>query len=427
MAHKPNVAIVGGGIAGLTLAIGLLKHDVPITLYEAAARFGEIGAGVGFGPNSVRAMTLLDPEIKEGFLRRKTANQWPSHEKLWFSCRVGDARYKFPEGSQVGDLVCDVEFTNPNSRGGVHRAHFLDEMVKLVPEELSRFGKKLVDVEEAGDGSGDVVLKFADGTKAQHTAVIGCDGIKSRTREILLGKDDPAARAVFSGKYAYRGLVPMEKAMELLGEEKAVNSQLYFGYHGHVLTFPIEKGKTMNVVAFASRSAWPSKDWVVHTTKDEMLEDFAEWGSTVHSIISLMQKPDIWALFNHPPASTYHKKRICILGDAAHASTPHQGAGAGMAIEDAYILANLVGDAVKAGTGVAGLETAFEAYDLVRRPRTQNLVETSREASMLYDFELEGDDLEAIERNIRNRMGWIWDVNLPAELERARAIVKCRK
>ncbi|KAF2466523.1 FAD/NAD(P)-binding domain-containing protein [Lindgomyces ingoldianus] len=423
--QKPfNVAIIGGGIAGLTLAISLLQHSIPLILYESAPRFGEIGAGVAFGPNAATAMELISPKIKEAFDRCKTVN--PSERCLdsWFSVRVGDARKADKEGFvrragsggvKVGEILFEHTFQSSWSRGGVHRAHFLDEMVKLVPEDVSRFGKKLVDFEDAEDGSGDVVLRFADGTAAQHSAVIGCDGIKSRTREILLGKEDPAARAVFSGKYAYRGLIPMEKAIEILGEEKAKNSQMYFGYHGHLLTFPIEKGKTMNVVAFNSRETWDDPNWVVRTTKEEMLADYSSWGPQVLSIVSAMQKPDIWALFNHPPAPTYFKDRVCLLGDAAHATTPHQGAGAGMCIEDAYILSNLM----KEASVVEDLHKVFEAYDQVRRPRTQRLVETSKEAGMLYDFELEGDDLDKVEANMLERMRWIWDVDLPGELEKA--------
>ena len=272
---KPyNIAIVGGGIAGLTLTIGLLRKSIPVTVYEAAARFGEIGAGVAFDPNAVRAMTLIDPKIKEGFDRRATSNQLESKKALWFNFRVGDARLGKPQvrgaerqrsdngesnenvrangqedgQGRSGELIC--ELTCPLGRGSVHRAHYLDEMVKLVPESISRFGKKLVDISTAEDSSGDTVLHFADGTTAQHSAVIGCDGIKSRTREIVLGEKDPAAHAVFTGKYAYRGLIPMDKAAELLGDGLARKSQMYLGYHGHVLTFPIEKGKTMNGLYF---------------------------------------------------------------------------------------------------------------------------------------------------------------------------------
>jgi salicylate hydroxylase len=128
----------------------------------------------------------------------------------------------------------------------VHRAHFLAELVKWVPGGVAQFGKKVCDVTEADDGSGEAVLHFADGTMAQHAAVMGCDGIKSRTRSIVLGDSDPAAKAVFSGKYAYRGLIPMAKAVDIMGEETTRTPQMHLGYHGHVLTFPIANGTIMN-------------------------------------------------------------------------------------------------------------------------------------------------------------------------------------
>jgi salicylate hydroxylase len=92
---------------------------------------------------------------------------------------------------------------------------------------------------------GDAVLHFADGTIARHTAVLGCDGIKSRTRAIVLGESDATA-AVFSGKYAYRGLIPMKKAIEIMGDADPKKNQLFLGYHGHVLTFPIANATLLN-------------------------------------------------------------------------------------------------------------------------------------------------------------------------------------
>jgi salicylate hydroxylase len=249
---KPySLAIVGGGIAGLTLAITLLQYDVPLTIYEAAPHFGEIGAGVAFGPNAGRAMELMSPKIYEAFMKCKTGNADNSKSDSWFTIRVGNARKEDKEGyvrkgKKVGDALFEVPMHSKGGRGGVYRAHFLDELVKDVSEGVAKFDKKLVDMNEAEDGSGDMVLKFADGTTAQHSAVIGCDGIKSLSRKWLLGRDNPASEAVFSGKYAYRGLIPMEEAVELLGKEAAENSQMYLGYHGHLLTFPIEHGHTMN-------------------------------------------------------------------------------------------------------------------------------------------------------------------------------------
>jgi salicylate hydroxylase len=419
---KPfNLAIVGGGISGLTLAITLLQYDVDLTIYEAAPHFGEIGAGVALGPNAGRAMKLMSPKIYDAFMKCKTGNV--DNASSWFTIRAGDARRGDKDGfvrpgAKVSDELFDVPLPDAGGRGGVYRAHFLDELVKDIPDGVAKFDKRMVDLKEAGDGTGDMILHFADGTTAQHNAVIACDGIKSKARPWLLGEDDPASHAFFSGKYAYRGLIPMEEAVGILGPQVAQNSQMFLGYHGHLLTFPIQHGKTMNVVAFSSRETWNNEKWVVSTSKEEMEADFAGWGGHVEKIVRAMQKPDIWALFMHKPCNTYTKGRVCLLGDAAHATTPHQGAGAGMCIEDSYIMANLI----KEAKSVDDLPRAFRAFDQVRRERTQENVVTSRDAGMLYDFELLGDDLDKIQENVLNRMHWIWDIDLEEHLEDAKKI-----
>jgi salicylate hydroxylase len=177
------------------------------------------------------------------------------------------------------------------------------------------------------------------------------------------------------------------------------------------------------VVAFNSRDEWTDPEWVVKTSREAMQNDFASWTPTVQAIVSNMKNPDVWALFNHAPACTFYQSRprICLLGDAAHASTPHQGAGAGMCVEDCYVLGGLLAEVASAEE----LEKAFMAYDEVRRPRALKLVETSREAGMLWDLEgEEGVDMEAFERNACERMGWIWDHDIEADLVRARELLR---
>jgi len=180
------------------------------------------------------------------------------------------------------------------------------------------------------------------------------------------------------------------------------------------------------VVAFASRLKWTEKDWVVKPSREELREDFKHWGTTVQSIIESLEKPNVWALFNHPPAPTYYRTEplICLVGDAAHASTPHQSAGAGMCVEDAYMLSQLLSKC----HSKADLEDAFHAYDQVRRPRTQRIVKTSKEAGRLWDFEGEnvGDDLVAMQQNAQNRMLWIWDFDIAQDLEKARFVMTSR-
>ena len=179
----------------------------------------------------------------------------------------------------------------------------------------------------------------------------------------------------------------------------------------------------MNVVAFRSKSdgKWEDDQWVKPMSMEDMFNDFKDFGQSVQEILSLMEKPDVWALFNHLPAETYYRKgKICLLGDSAHASTPHQGAGAGMALEDAFLMSRLMGSIHDANE----IEAVFATFDHVRRPRTQKLVTTSKEAGEIYDFERLGDDIEKITENLQARFGWIWEEDLDAQLEKALAFLK---
>jgi salicylate hydroxylase len=216
-----NIAIVGGGIAGLTLAIALYQRQVPVTIYEQAPAFGEIGAGVSFSPNAVQAMEVCHQGIYEAFEQVCTRNLWPSKKNVWFDYLDG---YNPIIDS---DVKQEAAFTISNSLGqnGVHRAHFLEAMVKLVPKEIARFGKRLSNITEAS--SGKLVMTFDDGSTAEADAIIGCDGIKSRVRQMIVGADHPSAKPTYTHKYAYRGLVPMEKAIEAIGEERAQNACMH--------------------------------------------------------------------------------------------------------------------------------------------------------------------------------------------------------
>ena len=107
----------------------------------------------------------------------------------------------------------------------MHRSKFLDELVKGVPGHRSHFNKRLISLEETLGGP--IILHFKDGTTATADAVIGADGVHSAVRTHLLGKE--AAQPVFSGATVYRGLVPMDAAVEKLGDEWAHNCYITCG------------------------------------------------------------------------------------------------------------------------------------------------------------------------------------------------------
>ena len=113
----------------------------------------------------------------------------------------------------------------------------------------------------------------------------------------------------------------------------------------------------------------------------------------------------------------YYKNRICLLGDSAHATTPHQASGAGQCIEDSLMLSHLLGKVRDA----KDLPAAFEVYDSIRRPRAQKVVQTSQECGQIYGMihpEI-GDDMVKIAENLNERFLWIWEHDLKNDLRMA--------
>lgn len=264
--------------------------------------------------------------------------------------------------------------------------------------------------------------------------VIGCDGIKSRVRQLLYGPLNPIAHSHYTHKIAYRGLVPMDKAIARLGLDRARTQHMYGGPAAHVLTFPVAKQALMNVVAFVSDPTdWPlSRPMAQPATKSEVAAVFADWGPTVRAIIDLLPpEMDKWGVFDHLdyPAPTYSIGRVCLAGDAAHTSSPHHGAGAGIGVEDALALSVLldsVAQGVESGTVVdkaKALEAAFASFSSVRHERSQWLVQSSREVCDIYEWKHPefGTDMDRAHEEITRRSHRIWYFDIEGmlgELER---------
>ena len=432
-----RVALIGGGIGGVATLLGLLNHTsrsviIP-HLYEAAPQFTEIGAGVAFGPNAVRAMGLVDPELKAAYQAISLKGAMKEVNGVmkvpWHNFVMGmDGKSGQNHLKTLEEMPGATPF-NDNQTKSVHRASFLEEMLKILRargmDEYVSFNKRCQDIEDLGEGK-RLRIVFTDGSTAEADAVIGSDGVKSRVRQILLssvGEPKERIEARFTGKYAYRGLIPMEEALAAIGEAGRENLMIC-GYGGHLVTFPINMGKTFNVVAFTSpkneKREWlHGEQWVVPSTIKDVLEDFEGWSEPVRKLLSMLQKPDKWGLFDHPPAKTYHNGKLVLLGDCAHASTPHQGAGAGMAIEDAAVMSILMNKIDRPDRDL--LVKVFGSYDKARRLRTQKLVTTSRAAGLLYDFEHEGigDNAEKFAENSHNRFAWIWNFDIEASCKEA--------
>ena len=116
-----NIAICGGGLGGLALAVGLLRHShVKVHIYEAAHAFAEIGAGVSFGPNSRRAMSMIDEELVKGYERTETINMWAEKRDTYFDFRVGMSKEE-ERGMRPGQSFCEVKHEGVVASSCVHR------------------------------------------------------------------------------------------------------------------------------------------------------------------------------------------------------------------------------------------------------------------------------------------------------------------
>ena len=230
-------------------------------------------------------MTLIHPAIGEAYAKISTSAGWESKRDTYFDFILAHELHGLPTGSHI----VSPKLTRFERHSTAHRAHFVDELVKLVPDGIAEFGKRLTDVLR-DESRGKTIMRFADGTMAEADAVIGCDGIKSVCREIVLGKDNPLAQPVFTGKHAYRGLIPMDKAIAAIGAEKAQNRFMFLGIGGHVLVFPVAEGRVMNVVAFSTtKSGTWEGDWVKPMKREDMATDFEGFGEECQNIFSVMQ------------------------------------------------------------------------------------------------------------------------------------------
>jgi salicylate hydroxylase len=187
-----HIGIVGGGIAGVALALDLCRHShLSVQLFEAASAFGEVGAGVSFGANAVRAIAGLGIAEPYRQIADRTLDPW---QDIWFEWRRGeDAGYL---GASLAEGV---------GQSSVHRADFLDALASQLPEGIAQFGKRAIRVEQDAE---QARVLFTDGSEHRCDLLIAADGIKSSIRDhVLQGLGHPPAAPRFSGTCAYRGMI----------------------------------------------------------------------------------------------------------------------------------------------------------------------------------------------------------------------------
>jgi salicylate hydroxylase len=389
-ARPLDVAVLGGGIGGLTAALALFRRGLNAQVYEQAHEFVEVGAGVSLGPNALRLLDRLGlaGEI-DGIAARPSG-------------------YEMRRGRD-GKVIFETHSSGPLQRMRsvtLHRGHLLKVLEQALPVERLHPNRRGMRVEDLGDRAR---VCFQDGSTVDADVVVGADGIHSVVRSMFY--DDAP---VFSGTIAYRGLIPMERLPGLSGERE--HFTFWFAPRQHFLTFPVARGSLMNMVAFVPADGWSEESWTAPGDVGDLLRHYDDWEPRVPEVIRGLDRTMRWGLYDREPLPAWSFGRVTLLGDAAHAMLPHQGQGAVQSIEDAVVLARCLEHAEPETVG-----PWLDLYQRVRQPRTERVQAASRLTGEIYGLD-DADEQERLAPTaVASRGEWLWNYDADAAFEEALA------
>jgi 2-polyprenyl-6-methoxyphenol hydroxylase-like FAD-dependent oxidoreductase len=345
---KLRIAVIGGGIGGLTAAVALYQAGFEVDVYEQAPELTEVGGGINMAPNATRVLRRLG--LAEG-LDREGVRPRSTHQRRWQDGRTLQRAPLNP--------LCEELYGAPHMT--IHRADLLATIAAAFPSERVHLGHRLVDLVDRGNRT---EAWFENGVRATVDVLVGADGIHSAVRNLLFGEEAPA----FAGCVAYRGLVPVERIADL-GLE--FGNQSWVGPGGHFVHYFVSRGRLLNFVGWTEHDSWNREDWTDRATIARALAAFAEWHAQVRTIIAAAETCFIWALFDRDPLPRWSVGRTTLLGDACHPMYPFMGQGAAMAIEDGATLASCL-------RTFSDPADALRHYERLRLPRVTRLQQMSR-------------------------------------------------
>ncbi len=366
--------IIGAGVAGPILAMALQRAGIESAVFEGRQRETvEGGAWLALAPNGVNALETLDVDIEreaDGFKATGMAFFNGAGKPVGFV----DSR---PEQARYGARSIVLE------RGRLADALRAAALRRGIAIE---FGKRLAGIEV--NDPREVVARFEDGTTSRGDFLIGCDGIQSRTRRLIL-PDGP--RPTFTGLIDTGGFARCPGLASSGAIHMTFGKRAFFGHlvkpNGEVYWFsnvPWSDEPARGELQAISDDAWRARLLDLHGQNPSPIPEI------IHATRGEIGK---WPSYDIPFLPTWHRGRVCLVGDAAHATTPHAGQGASMAIEDALVLARILRD-------VPDLEAAFATYERLRKARVERVTRMARRTGQ--------------RKTVANPLaGWVRDLMLP--------------
>ncbi|HXA66154.1 MAG TPA: FAD-dependent monooxygenase [Bryobacteraceae bacterium] len=344
-AKRLSFAIIGAGMGGLTVAATLRRAGFNVQVYEQAARFERVGAGIQMMPNSMQVLRRIGVEEK---LRTVAFEPYSHLNREWDTGRV-IRDLPMPESMFGAPYLC------------MHRAVLHGALASVIPQEVVHLNKKMAGLDQS---AGQVTLTFADGTRAQADALIGADGVHSLVREIIIGPDTP----IHKGRIAYRAVYP---AALLRGSDIGPSRTKWWGPDRHIVIYytTAARDEIYFVTSVPEPTKWLTREsWSAKGDVEELRRAYAGFHPEVRAVLDACPDCHKWAILEREPLPRWSDGRVVLLGDACHPMTPYMAQGAATAIEDAAILARCL-EQVE-GQDIQG---AFQRYEAHRKPRTSRI------------------------------------------------------
>jgi len=344
-----RVAIVGGGIGGLTAALALIRHGIEPIVLERTPQIAEIGAGIQIAANGT--LVLREFGLEPSLASVATVPLRYDYRDL----ATDRLLYRSPLGPEAATRYGALMYN-------VHRADLLALLRDALPDGILRLGAECVSI---GQDSLGATVTLRSGETIDADAVIGADGIHSVVREALHGPEEKQ----FANIVMWRALVPAER---LAGLPLPVAGNYWLGIGRNVISYWV-RPDLYSLLAAVPAAEVTRESWTESGDVDELLRSFDGAVPTVQKLLSVVESSFITGMYYRDPAPQWGNGRISLLGDAAHAMVPYLAQGACQAIEDAWILATCL-----RRHGPAAVPDALAEYELRRRPRTTRLQAQAR-------------------------------------------------
>lgn len=356
-----EVAIVGGGIGGLTLALALHQVGIRSHVYEAAPELRPLGVGLNLLPHAVRELWRLG-------LERSLLSLGIETQEYLFYTRAGQLVYSEPRGAKAGYSWPQISI----HRGDLHSV-LLDEVKGRLGADAISLNHRCVGVSQ--DSAAACVL-FEAHPPAYAGVVVACDGIHSIVRSALHAGE---SRLRYEGTTQYRGVSRLKPfhggaSMAYLGTNR----------NGKLVVYPIRNNiddtgrQLINwVVEIEQSNTGMDREWTKRASADDFVENFANCNFDWLDVPAMIRAADEiyqYPMVDQEPLDQWTKGRITLLGDAAHAMMPRGSNGAAQAIIDATTLAALLAESDDP-------QSALAAYEAKRRPATSQVVMANRSMS----------------------------------------------